>query len=55
MKWELDFWSHIRRSIEAARAQFLAQVENRRVIVSGLVRNVAQTYFELRALDLGMV
>lgn len=52
VKWELDLWGRIRRSIEAANAQFLAQVENQRAIVLGLVSNIAQAYFDLRALDL---
>lgn len=52
IKWEVDLWGRIRRSIEAAKAQFLAQVENQRAVVLGLVSNVAQSYFELRALDL---
>ena len=52
VKWELDLWGRIRRSIEAANAQFLAQIENQRAIVLGLVSNIAQTYFDLRALDL---
>jgi multidrug efflux system outer membrane protein len=52
VKWELDVWGRIRRSIEAAHAQFLGQIENQRTIVIGLVSNVAQAYFELRSLDL---
>lgn len=52
VKWELDVWGRIRRSIEAAHAQLLGQIENQRAIVIGLVSNVAQAYFELRALDL---
>jgi multidrug efflux system outer membrane protein len=51
LKWEIDLWGRIRRSIEAARAQLLSQEENRRAIVLGLVTNVAQAYFDLRALD----
>lgn len=52
INWELDLWGRIRRSIEAAQAQLLGQVENQRTIIIGLVSNVAQAYFELRALDL---
>ena len=52
INWELDLWGRIRRSIEAAQAQLLGQVENQRTIVIGLVSNVAQAYFELRGLDL---
>ena len=52
LKWELDLWGRIRRSIEAARAQLLSQEENQRAVIIGLVGNVAETYFDLRALDL---
>jgi len=52
IKWELDLWGRIRRSIEATRAQLLSQEENQRAVVLGLVSNVAEAYFDLRALDL---
>jgi len=50
--WELDLWGRIRRLNEAARAQLLATDEARRGIMLSLVCNVAQSYFELLALDL---
>jgi outer membrane protein, multidrug efflux system len=52
LKWELDLWGRIRRSIEAARAQLLTQEENQRAVILGLVSSVAESYFDLRALDL---
>ena len=52
LKWEIDLWGRIRRSIEAAQAQFLSQEENQRAVVLGLVANVAEAYFDLRAFDL---
>ncbi len=52
LKWEIDLWGRIRRSIEAAHAQLLSQEENQRAVVLGLVGNVAEAYFGLRALDL---
>jgi outer membrane protein, multidrug efflux system len=51
LKWEVDLWGRIRRSIEAARAQLLSKVENQRAVIIGLVSNVAEAYFELRGLD----
>jgi outer membrane protein, multidrug efflux system len=51
LKWELDLWGRIRRSIESARAQLLSKEENQRAVILGLVSTVAQTYFELRGLD----
>jgi multidrug efflux system outer membrane protein len=52
LKWELDVWGRIRRSIEAARAQLLSKQENQRVVILTLVSGVAESYFDLRALDL---
>jgi multidrug efflux system outer membrane protein len=51
LKWEVDLWGRIRRSIEAARAQLLSREENQRAVILGLVSTVAQTYFDLRGLD----
>jgi multidrug efflux system outer membrane protein len=50
--WEIDLWGRIRRSDEAALAQLLASEDARRNIGLTLVSNVAQTYFQLLALDL---
>ncbi|HET8580109.1 MAG TPA: efflux transporter outer membrane subunit, partial [Nitrospiraceae bacterium] len=52
LKWELDLWGRIRRNVEATRAQLLARAENQRGVIIGLVSNVAQSYFTIRALDL---
>ena len=52
LKWEIDLWGKIRRSIEATHAQLLSKVENQRAVILGLVSDVAQAYFDLRALDL---
>jgi len=50
--WEIDLWGRIRRTNEAAMAKLLAAEEARRGVVQMLVADVAQTYFELRELDL---
>lgn len=52
LAWEIDIWGRIRRSNEAARADLLAREENRRAVILQLVGNVAQTYFDLRQVDL---
>ncbi|MGE3154871.1 MAG: efflux transporter outer membrane subunit [Nitrospiraceae bacterium] len=52
LKWEVDIWGKIRRSIEAARAQLLSRQEAQRAVILGLVSNVAEAYFDLRQLDL---
>jgi multidrug efflux system outer membrane protein len=50
--WEADIWGRIRRSNEAANAQYLATEEARRAVMLSLVGDVAQAYFELLGLDL---
>ena len=49
--WEIDFWGRIRRSSEAARAQFLATDAARRGVTISLISQVAVTYFQLLDLD----
>jgi outer membrane protein, multidrug efflux system len=49
--WELDFWGRLRRSSEAAQAELLASEEFRNAVVTTLVAEVAQAYFDLRSLD----
>ena len=49
--WEIDVWGRIRRSSEAARAQYLATDEARRGVMTTLVSDVATTYFQLLQLD----
>lgn len=50
--WELDFWGKYRRATEAARANLIASEWGRREVLSTLVANVVNAYFQLRALDL---
>lgn len=49
--WELDVWGRIRRANEAAKAQYLATEDARRAVLTTLVADVSQRYFQLRALD----
>jgi multidrug efflux system outer membrane protein len=49
--WEIDLWGRIRRSSEAARAQYLASDEARRGVMITLVGDVARAYFQLLDLD----
>jgi multidrug efflux system outer membrane protein len=51
LAWEIDFWGKYRRATESARAQLLATEWGRRAVAASLVSEVAQAYFELRALD----
>ena len=52
LSWEIDIWGRVRRANEAARADLLAREENRRAAVLALVSGVAQSYFDLRQLDM---
>jgi multidrug efflux system outer membrane protein len=52
LSWELDFWGRIRRANEAALGDLLAQEMNRRAVILQLVSGVAQSYFDLRQLDM---
>ena len=51
LSWELDLWGRLRRLNEAARAQYLGSMEQRRGVYLATVAQVAQAYFELRELD----
>jgi len=49
--WELDIWKKLRNATQVARLQYLATIEGRHFLVTQLVSEVAQAYFELMALD----
>jgi NodT family efflux transporter outer membrane factor (OMF) lipoprotein len=50
--WEVDVWGRVRRLTEAARAEYLAQENTQRGVITTLVADVASAYFDLRELDL---
>jgi multidrug efflux system outer membrane protein len=52
--WNLDFWGLYRRQTEAARAQLLNTEWGRQTTRATVVMNVANAYFQLRALDAQM-
>jgi len=47
LSWEVDLWGRLRRTREAARADFLASEYAKRAVLVGLVSDVATTYFDL--------
>jgi NodT family efflux transporter outer membrane factor (OMF) lipoprotein len=49
--WELDLFGHVRRSIEAARADLAATEANRQATMISLIAEVARNYFELRGVQ----
>ncbi|WP_035676697.1 efflux transporter outer membrane subunit [Flavobacterium limnosediminis] len=51
MNWELDFWGKVRHQNKALQAELLATEEARKVILTGIISDIAISYFQLRDLD----
>jgi len=51
LTFELDLWGRLRRATEAARAELLASEENGRTVLTTVISDVAQGYFDLIELD----
>lgn len=51
VSWELDIWGKLRWANDAGIAAYLQTVEAQRAMHLTIVAQVAQTYFELKALD----
>lgn len=51
ISWELDLWGKLRWARDASAAEFIGSIENQRALQMSLVAQVAQSYFELVALD----
>ena len=51
MSWEIDLWGKLRWARDKSVADFLGSIENQRAVKMSLIAEVAQTYFELVALD----
>jgi outer membrane protein, multidrug efflux system len=49
--WEVDIWGKLRNQRKAAYLRLLASEEGRRVVVTGVVAEVARFYYALLALD----
>ncbi|NAS32550.1 efflux transporter outer membrane subunit [Flavobacteriaceae bacterium R38] len=49
--WELDVWKKLRNSKKAAVMKYLATVEGKNFMVTNLVAEIADAYYELVALD----
>lgn len=49
--WEVDLWGNLRWQNEAGVAAYMQSVEARRALRMAIVAQVAQSYFELKALD----
>lgn len=49
--WELDIWHKLRNATKAAATRYLATVEGKNFMVTNLIAEIANSYYELRALD----
>ncbi len=49
--WELDIWQKLRNAKKAAVSRYLSSVEGRNFMVTNLIAEIANAYYELLALD----
>lgn len=49
--WEVDIWSKLHNAKKAAVSRYLSTVEGRNFVITGLIAEVANSYYELLALD----
>jgi multidrug efflux system outer membrane protein len=49
--WEVDIWKKLRNSKKAAITRYLATEEGKNFVVTNLVAEIAESYYELLALD----
>jgi NodT family efflux transporter outer membrane factor (OMF) lipoprotein len=49
--WEVDIWKKLRNSKKAAVSRYLATVEGKNFVITNLIAEVADSYYELQALD----
>ena len=49
--WELDVWKKLRNATKVATMEYMASIEGKNFLVTNLVAEVANAYYELVALD----
>ncbi|MDP1587543.1 MAG: TolC family protein, partial [Prosthecobacter sp.] len=49
--WELDVWHKLRNATQVATMEYMASIEGKHFLVTNLVAEVANSYYELMALD----
>jgi multidrug efflux system outer membrane protein len=49
--WEIDVWKKLRNAKKAAVTRYLASIEGKNFVLSSLIAEVANSYYELLALD----
>jgi multidrug efflux system outer membrane protein len=53
--WEIDVWGKLKNRKKAALSKFFASVEGKNLVITTLISNVADRYYELLALDQTLV
>lgn len=51
MSWEIDIWRKLRNAKDAAQMHYLAQSEGKNFLVSQLIAEITESYYELEAMD----
>lgn len=49
--WELDVWKKLRNATKVATMEYMASIEGKNFLVTNLVAEIANAYYELAALD----
>lgn len=49
--WEIDIWKKLRNARASANNRYLASIEGRNFMVTNLISEIAEAYYELMALD----
>ena len=49
--WEVDIWKKLRNAKQAAVTRYLSTVEGRNFVITSLIAEIANSYYELMALD----
>lgn len=49
--WEVDIWKKLRNAKSSAVSRYLASIEGKNFMVTNLIAEIAETYYELMALD----
>lgn len=49
--WEVDIWKKLRNSKKAAVSHYLSTVEGKNFVITNLISEIANSYYELLALD----
>ncbi len=49
--WELDVWKKLRNATKVAVTEYMASIEGKNFLITNLVAEIANSYYELAALD----